>query len=353
MGKHRDTETINFISWLKNLGHNLGFFVEDEEHIGDGDYDLDLGFKITRDQHSIITFEVETSNTNTLYKNLSKLFASTSTKVKKPLYHFIIIYKSKLTEGQKDSVSYFLNFNNIFLFENVFNEKIVKKEIRDLLIEKAKELGVYKKYSYIKECEEMIKEFEINKNDIINTIEDYDNISLLDVSLLESQIYDGEIPFFNNHIGLYLKKYVDYYLLVCCIVEKDSKNIIFTYKLKKSIVHNVEIKSPLVVFQDFLEIFGCYMIVDGEQKKFVLNYRSEKKNGQPTMFKLVPLSKGYEIMGITYFVQISVSTPYTLNLFSHILNIVKYKEWLYTEKLISQIYSDFKDSYRDRFYKIR
>jgi len=356
VGKHRDPDILSFIEWLHEKGVSLGFIVDGEVDIGDGDYDLDLGFRVTDNQHDIITFEIETKNTNTVYKNLNKIFASPSKKVQKPLYHFIIIYKSKLTKGQKEAMSLFLNYNNVFLFENVFNNQDQIKDIENVLISKSIELGIYKEYKYYPDFLEVFDEFNISKIKIIETIKNYDDISILDSSYLEEKIYEGLIPFKNSHLVLYIKKHTvqpECYMLVGSFVDKNICEIMFAYKVNSQIVDDIDIKSPLRIFEDFIERFGVDMIINGSNRaKFILCYRYEKHDGAPKFFQLAPVKKGHDILVVTYLTQIDPKLPFTLNLFSHALDIKKYKEWLYTEKLIDNLDSNFK-GIKGRVFKLR
>ena len=122
LGEHKDTKSLWLLNWLKVKGTNLGYFTEREYRIGDRNK-IDVVWKNTEEGDPIITFEVETTNSNTIFKNTAKIFGSQKDKVPKPHYHFMIVLKRSLTKDQKDSLFSVLNLQNAFLFENLLNDE--------------------------------------------------------------------------------------------------------------------------------------------------------------------------------------------------------------------------------------
>ena len=113
MGRHKDADTLNFIDWLKKKGESLDFFVQTEYSMLNGLYFADMVWKLEEDQESFITFEVETRDTPAMFSNTSKYFGPSSNVVKKPWWHFMIVYKSRLSEGHRISMFNTVNQYNI------------------------------------------------------------------------------------------------------------------------------------------------------------------------------------------------------------------------------------------------
>lgn len=133
MGRHKDPDTLSFIEWLEKKGESLGFIVEQEYTLHKNEYFVDLVWKLRKDQDPLITFEIETKDSPRMFSNTAKIFGTTSKLVSKPWRHFIIIYKSKLSEGHKKSLYNIINLHNIFLFENILSDTKVKEKLEKTL----------------------------------------------------------------------------------------------------------------------------------------------------------------------------------------------------------------------------
>jgi hypothetical protein len=133
MGKHKDQDTLAFIDYLKQKGEQLGFIVDTEYELCEKEYFVDLVWKLQKDKNPLFTFEIETRDHSGIFSNVSKIFGTPSDVVVKPWRHFIIIYKSRLSKGHKNSLSNVLKLHNILLFENVFNEKTERDRLEKAL----------------------------------------------------------------------------------------------------------------------------------------------------------------------------------------------------------------------------
>lgn len=133
MGKHKDADTLSFIEWLRRKGESLGFVTESEYPLHKNEYFVDVVWKLRKDQDPLITFELETKDGSGVFSNTAKIFGTTSTLVSKPWRHFIIIYKSKLSKGHRNSLQNIINLHNICLFENVFGKPKVKRKLEKAL----------------------------------------------------------------------------------------------------------------------------------------------------------------------------------------------------------------------------
>lgn len=131
MGRHKDSETLKFIKWLKDKGDNLGYLTQEEYPIGEGFF-IDLIWKYNEKMDPLVTFEIETSNQSDVFKNTMKIFSTRQSVVIKPLQHFSIILKNSLTKYQKECLHLFLDHYNIELFENAISEPIQKELERKL-----------------------------------------------------------------------------------------------------------------------------------------------------------------------------------------------------------------------------
>jgi hypothetical protein len=133
MGQHQDSDSLELIDLLAQKGKELGYYVEKECLIADGDYSIDLVWKYKREHDPLITFEVETSNRSGIFSNTLKIFGTEQSLVRKPYWHFAIIHKAELTRGQKNSISLILKYNNISLYENIFHDEEKLQKLVDEL----------------------------------------------------------------------------------------------------------------------------------------------------------------------------------------------------------------------------
>lgn len=133
MGRHKDSDTLSFIEWLREKGESLGFIAKLEYALHKNEYYVDLVWKLREDQDPLITFEIETKDGQGVFSNTAKIFGTTSKIVSKPWRHFMIIYKTELSEGHKNSLHNVIDQHNIFLFENVFGETKVRQKLEKTL----------------------------------------------------------------------------------------------------------------------------------------------------------------------------------------------------------------------------
>lgn len=129
MGRHADPDTLSFIEWLRKKGESLGFITEPEYALYKNEYFVDLIWKLQEDQAPLITFEIETEDGEGVFSNTAKIFGTPSKLVSKPWRHFMIIYKTGLSEGHRNSLSNVINQHNILLFEKVFAEAAEKQRL--------------------------------------------------------------------------------------------------------------------------------------------------------------------------------------------------------------------------------
>ena len=137
MGQHKDKDTLDFIDYLKKKGADLGFVSETEYKLYKDEYFVDLVWKLQENQKPLFTFEIETSDNERVFSNTDKIFGTPSSTVVKPWRHFMIIYKSKLSEGHRNSLHNILDQHNILLFENVISDKTEKERLEKALTDSA------------------------------------------------------------------------------------------------------------------------------------------------------------------------------------------------------------------------
>jgi hypothetical protein len=129
MGRHTEPDTLSFIEWLRKKGESLGFIAEPEYALYKDEYFVDLVWKLQEDQAPMITFEIETEDGERVFSNTAKIFGTPSKLVLKPWRHFMIIYKTELSEGHRNSLSNVINQHNILLFEKVFTKEAEKQKL--------------------------------------------------------------------------------------------------------------------------------------------------------------------------------------------------------------------------------
>jgi hypothetical protein len=67
MGRYKDSDTLDFLNWLKLKGESLGFAVELDCYLGKEDYCIDVAWKFGKNQAPLVTFEVETINCGKIF----------------------------------------------------------------------------------------------------------------------------------------------------------------------------------------------------------------------------------------------------------------------------------------------
>jgi hypothetical protein len=126
MGYHKDKETLEFIEALKKRGESLGFKANTELPKMDRAYSIDLVWTPYRTHDIFITFEIESKENERLYKNFDKIFDLPSRDFEKPYYHFIVVYKGKMTRGNRDLILEKARPKNVHVFENLFQDNEAK-----------------------------------------------------------------------------------------------------------------------------------------------------------------------------------------------------------------------------------
>lgn len=141
MGKHKDPDVLSFIEWLRQKGESLGFLAKSEYALHKKEYFVDLVWKLHEDLDLYISFEIETKDGDSIFRNTYKIFGPPSKLVSKPWRHFMIVYKTRLSESHRNALSNTINQHNIFLFENVFNEATEMQNLEKRLEESAYDIS--------------------------------------------------------------------------------------------------------------------------------------------------------------------------------------------------------------------
>jgi hypothetical protein len=133
MGRHRDKDSLEFINWLKQKGESLGYIAELEYPLVDKEYFVDVVWKLKKEQTPLMTFEVETKDSRSIFANTMKIYGNPASKVPKPWYHFMIIYKGPLTQGHRDELANHIAQHNLFLFEDIHGNEENKRKLEEKL----------------------------------------------------------------------------------------------------------------------------------------------------------------------------------------------------------------------------
>ncbi len=179
-------------------------------------------------------------------------------------------------------------------------------------------------------------EYNISEDQIKQTIESPDKINRLDMNYEERNLR-GVYPSSKNlFVNFYLKKFnaksEDLYMLIITKQpEGDSVHIVHGFKLTSNIVVNIDEVSPLDALRTFLDIFGCVMMVDGDERKFVTRAMlfPDGKGRIPLVHAKPP--KDIRFSSIQF---IKKTKNYAIIAYAMVINQTKYIEWLRTSKLI-------------------
>lgn len=133
MGKHRDKDSLEFINWLKEKGESLGYIAELEYPLVDKQYFVDVVWKLRKEQTPLMTFEVETEASRSMFANTLKIYGTLSSEVPKPWHHFMIIYKGLLTPGHRGELAVPIAQHNLSLFEDIHSNEANKKKLEEKL----------------------------------------------------------------------------------------------------------------------------------------------------------------------------------------------------------------------------
>ena len=122
MSRYKDSDTLDFLNWLKLKGESLGYLAELEYYLGKKDYFVDVAWKFGKDQTPLVTFEVETRNCGKIFTNTSRIYGAMPDVVSRPRNHFMIMFKAKLSEIQRKALYSTIGNYNVWLFEDVFGD---------------------------------------------------------------------------------------------------------------------------------------------------------------------------------------------------------------------------------------
>lgn len=133
MGRYKDSDTLDFLNWLKLKGESLGYIAELEYCLSEKDCFVDVVWKIEKDQTPFVTFEVETGNCGKIFSNTSKIYGTMPDGTFRPRNHFMIIFKAKLSEIQRKALYSILSTHNVWLFEDVFSDSSNRRRLEQKL----------------------------------------------------------------------------------------------------------------------------------------------------------------------------------------------------------------------------
>jgi hypothetical protein len=122
MVRYKDSDTLDFLGWLKLKGESLGYVAEVEYYLGNKDYFVDVVWKFGEDQTRFVTFEVETQNCGKIFSNTSMIYGAMPDVISRPRNHFMIMFKDKLSEIQRKSLYSIISNYNVYLFEDIFRD---------------------------------------------------------------------------------------------------------------------------------------------------------------------------------------------------------------------------------------
>ena len=132
MVRYKDSDTLDFLGWLKFKGESLGYKTELEYYLGK-DFFVDVAWKFGEDQNSFVTFEVETRNCGKIFSNTSRIYGTMSDFISRPRNHFMIMFKDKLTEIQRKALFSITSYYNVYLFEDIFRDLNNRKRLEQKL----------------------------------------------------------------------------------------------------------------------------------------------------------------------------------------------------------------------------
>jgi hypothetical protein len=133
MGRYKDSDTLDFLNWLKLKGESLGFATELDCYLGKEDYYADVAWKFGKNQAPLVTFEVETSNCGKIFLSTSRIYGAKSDVISRPRNHFMIMFKAKLSEIQRKTLYSMISNYNVWLFEDVFGDSNNRRRLEQKL----------------------------------------------------------------------------------------------------------------------------------------------------------------------------------------------------------------------------
>jgi len=133
MGRYKDSDTLDFLDWLKLKGESLGYTAEMEYYLGKEDIFVDVAWKCGKDQTPLATFEVETLNCGKIFPNTSRIYGTMPDVISRPRNHFMIILKAKLTEIQRKALYSIISNTKVCLFEDVFADSSNRRRLEQKL----------------------------------------------------------------------------------------------------------------------------------------------------------------------------------------------------------------------------
>jgi len=132
MGRYKDSDTLDFLDWLKLKGESLGYTAEMEYFLGKNIF-VDVAWKCGKDQTPLATFEVETLNCGKIFSNTSRIYGNMPDVISRPRNHFMIILKAKLTEIQRKALYSIISNTKVCLFEDVFADSGNRRRLEQKL----------------------------------------------------------------------------------------------------------------------------------------------------------------------------------------------------------------------------
>jgi len=78
MGRHKDADSLEFINWLKAKGEELGYIAELEYPLVFNEYFVDVVWKLKEEHAPLMTFEVETKDSRSIFANTLKIYGTSS-----------------------------------------------------------------------------------------------------------------------------------------------------------------------------------------------------------------------------------------------------------------------------------
>jgi len=133
MGRYKDSETLDFLSWLKLKGESLGFTAELDCYLGKEDYCVDVAWKFGKNQVPLVTFEVESINCGKIFLSTSRIYGTSPDIISRPRNHFMIMFKAKLSEIQRKALYSTISNYNVWLFEDIFGDSNNRRRLEQKL----------------------------------------------------------------------------------------------------------------------------------------------------------------------------------------------------------------------------
>jgi hypothetical protein len=133
MGRYKDSDTLDFLNWVKIKGESLGFATELDCCLGKEDCFVDAAWKFGKNQTPLVTFEVESINCGKIFLKTSRIYGVLPNVAYRPRNHFMIMFKAKLSEIQKKILYSTISNYNVWLFEDIFGDSNNRRRLEQKL----------------------------------------------------------------------------------------------------------------------------------------------------------------------------------------------------------------------------